>query len=103
MIAVRRQHLDPLIGDAHDRDVESAAAEVKAESTAAEYTVSSDSRLNWSLGLPMSRFTKSAIFSGSATALFYATVPTITLVVSKKITEGVLRSVSEFGMICGFP
>jgi hypothetical protein len=47
--------------------------------------------------------TKSTIFSGSATALFFAVVPTITFEPSNKITDGVIRSLSAFGTICGLP
>src|SRR4051812_17903574 len=41
--------------------------------------------------------------SGSATELFFASVPTTALSPSNRMTDGVIRSLSELGMICGFP
>ena len=35
--------------------------------------------------------------------IFFAVVPTITFEPSNKITEGVIRSLSALGMICGLP
>src|SRR5579862_880778 len=74
-----------------------------ADSSSAEYPFPLKSRWNSPLLLPISRLTKSTIFSGSETAFCLASVPTMALLPSNRMTEGVIRSLSELGMICGLP